>query len=214
MHRPARLERAGALTPRDRIWAAIRCFGKDDTFSIAEIMVLSEQRDDTALTYVNGLVKAGHLTTTLLQRRPACRPRREFRRFALVRDVGVDAPRVTGEGEPVEQGGGRDQMWRAVRILKEFDYRELAAAASTEKHRVSPEEAQTYCRHLKLGGYLAVTRPAAFGTLGRAERLRFIRSRNTGPRAPLVTREKQVMDANTGAIVYDSRPTQSTKEAP
>jgi len=202
MRRPARIERAGALTPRDRIWAAIRCFGKDDTFSIAEIMVLSEQRDDTALTYVNGLVKAGYLTTTLLQRRPTCRPRREFRRFALARDVGVDAPRVTGEGEPVEQGSGREQMWRAMKVLKDFDCRELAAAASTEPHPVSVEEVKTYARYLARAGYLQIT---LRGGSHRARRYRFIRSRNTGPRAPIVTRQKQVLDANTGDIVHDPK---------
>jgi len=204
MRRPARLERAGALTPRDRVWAAIRCFGKDHVFSVAEIMLLSGQRDDTALTYLRGLEKAGFVKALGCET-SALRRRREMRRFHLVRDVGVDAPRVTGEGEPVEQGSGRNQMWQAVKVLKEFDYRALAAAASTEKHPVSPEEAQTYCRHLKLAGYLVVARPAAFGTKGRAERLRFIRSRNTGPRAPIVTRLKEVQDANTGAIVYDPR---------
>jgi hypothetical protein len=195
------------LTPRDRIWAAIRCFGTDDNFSVAEIMVLSEQRADTVLSYMSGLERAGYVTWVGArdQKRPAARPRREFRRLWLKHDSGVDAPRVTGDGAPVEQGAGREQMWRAVKVLKEFDYRALAVAASTEKHPVSPEEAQTYCRHLKLGGYLGVTRPAAYGTKGTSARYRFLRARNTGPRAPIVTREKQVMDANTGAIVYDPR---------
>ena len=47
MRRTARLERAGALTPRDRMWAAMRGFGARGRpgarpFSVAEIMVLDE----------------------------------------------------------------------------------------------------------------------------------------------------------------------------
>ena len=203
MRRPARLERAGALTPRDRIWAAIRCFGKDHVFSVAEIMLLSGQRDDTALTYLRGLEKAGFIRPGAPEGTPpTLRRRREFRRFALVRDVGVDAPRVTGDGAPVEQGAGREQMWRAVKVLKDFDCRELAAAASTEPHPVSVEEVKTYARLLARAGYLQLT---VRGGSHRAARYRFILSRNTGPRAPIVTRLKEVQDANTGAIVYDPR---------
>ena len=202
MRRPARLERAGALTPRDRIWAAIRCFGKDDTFSIAEIMVLSEQRDDTALTYVNGLVKAGYLTTTLLQRRPTCRPRREFRRFALARDVGVDAPRVTGDGAPVEQGMGRQQMWNAMRTTKgDFGWRDILLVC-TVQHRPAEDEAKTYFRFLVRAGYLKVEREWTSHTEGR---YRFLRSRNTGPRAPLISRAKEVIDSNTGQVMFNPK---------
>jgi hypothetical protein len=208
VRRPARLERAGALTPRDRIWAAIRMFGRDHVFSVAELLLLSEQRADTVLTYLRGLERAGFVRPGAPQGTPpALKRRREFRHFALVRDVGVDAPRVNGEGRPVEQGSGREQMWRAMKALRTFDYRELAAAASTERHQVSPDEAQTYCRFLRLGGYLLRESHAKYGTNGTAERLRFIRSRNTGPRAPLVTAEKCVMDGNSGAIVYDPAPT-------
>ena len=203
MRRPARLERAGAMTPRDRIWAAIRCFGVTDHFSVAEVMVLSEQRVDTVLSYMNSLVKAGYLTTTLLQRRPACGPRREFRRFALHRDVGVEAPRVDANGKTVTQGVGREQLWRAIRVLKSFSCRELAAAASTEAHVVSSEEAKTYVKFLKRAGYLSVQ---CVGRGRFAQVYRFVRSRDTGPRAPLVTRDKSVVDGNTGAVVLEGKP--------
>jgi len=181
MRRPARLERAGALTPRDRIWAAIRCFGQVGkgiarAFSVMEVMALSGQRDDTALSYLRALEKAGYVAACG-EAPPALRRRREFRSFRLVRDCGVDAPRVKADGSPAEENAGREQMWRAAKILKEFDYRELAAAASTEKHPVSSDEAQTYCRFLKVGGYLTVTQrgtaikappPNGYASFGRA----------------------------------------------
>ena len=210
MRRPARLERAGALTPRDRIWAAIRNFGQIGkgnarAFSVVEIMTLSGQRDDTALSYLLALEKAGYVSACG-EAPLALRRRREFRCFRLIRDIGVDAPRVKADGSPAEENAGHEQMWRAVKILKEFDFRELAVAASTEKHPVAPDEAQSYGRFLKLGGYFVVVRPARRGNVHSApERLRFIHSRNTGPRAPLVTREKSVMDGNSGAVVYEPR---------
>lgn len=212
MRRPARLERAGALTPRDRIWAAIRRFGVGAPFSVAEIMLLSGeradapldfangQRADTTLEYLRGLSRAGVLADG--GARLVNRPVRELQWFRLVKDIGVDAPRVDRNGKPVTQGAGRDQMWRSARVLKEFDYRDLAAAASTEAHPVSIEEAQTYIRFLKLGGYVRVARAATYGHHGAAERLHFIKARDTGPRAPIVTRDKSVMDGNTGEIVF------------
>lgn len=202
MRRPAKLERAGALTPRDRIWAAVRSFGRAASFSVAEIMVLSEQRADTVLSYFAGLRKAEYIERSGEALRPTARPRRECALFWLNRDVGVEAPRVTADGAPVTQGVGRDQMWRSMRVLKSFDCRALAAAASTEQHAVAVDEATTYLRLLSRAGYLRLDRK---GT-GRARAIySFVRSRDTGPRAPLITRDKSVMDGNTGVVVYESR---------
>ncbi len=200
MRRPARLERAGALTPRDRIWAAIRDFGPNHLFSVAEIMLLSEQRADTVLPYINSLGIAGYVEPAT--ERPTNRPRREFQWFSLVRDVGVEAPRLDASGKPVTQGRGREQMWKAVRATKgEFGARELAVAASTDEHQVAWEEAKIYARALANAGYLTVTRESRGGK--HQERLfRFNKSCNTGPRAPIITRDKEVMDANTGDIVF------------
>lgn len=209
MRRPARLERAGALTPRDRIWAAIRDFGVGNVFSVAEIMLLSGQRADTVLPYVNGLVKAAYVDKN--SPRPTKRPRREFQWFSLVRDIGIEAPRVDANGKPVTQGRGRDQMWNAVRATKgEFGAHDLALAASTDEHAVAYQEAKTYARALEHAGYLQVTTPSTGGQ-GKERKYRFIKSRNTGPRAPMITKQKQVMDGNTGAIVYD--PKTAVKEA-
>lgn len=201
MRKPARLERAGAMTPRDRMWAAIRDFGMGNTFSVAEIMLLSEQRADTALPYIGGLSKAGYLVEG--NERPTQRPRREFRWFSLVKDVGVEAPRVDANGKPVTQGIGGEQMWNAMRAMKgDFTARELAVTASTEHHAVAHATAQRYARDLAHAGYLHIAKESTGGR-GSERYYRFIKSRNTGPRAPMITAEKQVMDGNTGEIVID-----------
>lgn len=205
MRRPAVLERAGALTPRDRIWSAVRGFGEGDAFSVAEIMLLSEQLADTVLPYVTGLVKAGYLAEdTRAARRPAARPRRECRRFRLVRDTGVRAPRVAGDGREVTQGIGREHMWNVLRRERgDFSWRDLAHRASTPEHPIAEREARDYVRALRLAGYVQRTEPARRGMGRSPERLCFVPSRDTGPRAPLITARKQVVDGNTGRIVYD-----------
>lgn len=204
MRRPARLERAGALTPRDRIWAAIRCFGLRHSFSVAEVMLLAEQRDDTVLAYLRGLEQAGYVNGHQGAVPEQLSRRREFRRFHLVQDVGAHAPRVTAEGEPVEQGAGREAMWNIIRRAREdFSWRDLAYRASTRKHPIAGDEAQRYIQHLAKAGYLQVAKRPTYGTKGAPARYRFITSRNSGPRPPLVTKLKQVLDGNTGAVVYD-----------
>jgi hypothetical protein len=215
MRKPARLERAGALTPRDRLWAAMRRFRCGEPFSVAEIMLLAGVRGDEALDlggaaradstidYIRGLTAAGILEDA--GARPIDRPVRELRWFRLVKDVGVEAPRVDKQGRPVTQGIGCAQMWRAMRALKgEFGARELSIAASTEAHVVEHATAKRYARELARAGYLQVTKESAGGR--GAERLyRFVKSRYTGPRAPMITAQKQVMDGNTGEIVYDPK---------
>jgi len=204
--RPAILERAGAQTPRDRVWAAIRCFGASDIFSIVEVVQLSGQHVDTVLTYVEALERGNYLECVDAARRPACRPHKMFGRLRLLRDTGVDAPRVKSDGAEVEQGAGRQQMWNVLRKERgDFNWRDLAHRASTRHHPVAEREARDYARALRLAGYLRLVAPARRGRGNAPERLQFLRLHDTGPRAPLITRAKQVLDANTGAIVYDPK---------
>ncbi len=204
MRRPALLERAGALTSRDRMWAAIRRFGTHHTmqFSVAEIMVMSAQREDTVSVYLSGLAKAGFLNdeTADCER---LRMGRALRVYQLVRDNGVNAPHVDKDGKRTSDNPGRDQMWRAIRILKnDFDRRDLAAAASTEACAVSEEQAKFFCAHLERAGYLHATLKRAHKHV--LTRYRFLASRNTGPRAPVIGRDLSVMDGNTGKIMAEA----------
>lgn len=202
--KPAHLERAGALTPRDRMWAAIRALGAGgEQFSGAEVAVLAsthgEIRVDTVMSYVDALTLAGNITVASRSRVPSKRPRREFFLLALARDEGVEAPRVNKQGKPVTTGLNNEQMWLTLRVLKEFNADELALAASTEARAISARTAESYVTALHRGGYLALTTPAN----GRSKaRYRFLKSRNTGPRAPLIQSDKSVMDANTGEVVW------------
>jgi len=206
MRRSARLQRAGALNPRDRMWAAIREIGAGayaHAFSVAEIMVLSEQRLDTVAPYLTGLEKAGYIGPAVHQREPL---RRVLQLYELRRDVGVEAPRVGRDGKPTNEGAGRKQMWNAMRANKgEFTKYDLCASASIGGSEIAVEEAKCYLQYLLKAGYVRLTRPcklAAKNTPPQPAGYQFIRSRNTGPRAPMIDRAKRVIDGNTGDVMW------------
>lgn len=207
--KPARLERAGALTPRDRMWAAIRALNGPtmtaSLFSPAEIALHSAQHIDTVLSYLQGLAAAGYIAQHEADR-PHGRPLRVFFQYHLVRDTGVDAPRVTVEGKPVTAGLVNEQLWLAMRALRgEFDCLALAQAVRDAGGQVSIQTVKTYVTFLARAGYLGIFAASRPGTQAR---YRFNRARNTGPRAPLITRLREVIDANTGAVVWPARGTQ------
>jgi hypothetical protein len=224
----ARLERVGALTPRDRMWSAIRALGVSadpspqlTPFSSADVTFLANHRlpaenhvhIDSVITYLLGLSRAAPPYVKLIEgERPAGRRREALALYHLVRDVGVDAPRVTDEGRPVNDGACRDQLWGAIKALREFDRVELLAAASTPESAIRPDTARRYLYHLELAGYLRVAKDCVRGKGGvrSAIRYRFNRSMNSGPRAPIVCQDKSVMDANTGKIVFT--PSKGGKE--
>lgn len=88
-------------------------------------------------------------------------------------------------------------MWTAMRQLRSFSARELAAHASTEEVPASVEAAQDYCRALLGAGYLVATRKAMPGKQPAIYRL----ARNTGPRAPREKRVRAVIDDNVGQTI-------------
>lgn len=211
--KPARLERAGALTPRDRMWSAIRTISVRP-FSPVEVQFLANLRApadaqahlDSVITYLQGLAKA---QPPYLELHADDGLRSELRQYRLVRDVGVEAPRVNAEGKPVTAGAANEQLWAAMKALREFDTAELAQCASQGEVRVSEETAKTYVRFLERAGYLAVVSAGLPGNY--KARYRFNRAKNTGPRAPLICRDKSVMDANTGETVWTPKGDQECK---
>jgi hypothetical protein len=202
----ARLERSGSLTPRDRMWAAIRALSVRP-FSAIEVQFLANLRApaegrshiDAVESYLEGLARA---KPAYLEETQDCGLRSELRSYTLVRDVGVDAPRVTRDGKPVTQGAGNEAMWAAMKVLGEFDHAELAGAASAGRVKVREETAKAYCTSLSRAGYLALVSAARGGGAGEKARYHFVRSKNTGPRAPLISKTKDVIDGNTGDVVY------------
>lgn len=184
---------------RQVMWEAMR---KRQNFSTSDIEDTTRIKETTIRTYLEGLEKAGFIERTG-SIKVGYYPK-SFRaiQWALINDVGVDAPRVTREGKIVTQGTAQQNMWRTMKMSGEFNYIELAAIAGTDAHPVKPSAARDYIKHLYRVGYLTMTQKEKKGNRNTTPaRYRFIKARNTGGKAPMVQRIKQVFDPNLGQVV-------------
>lgn len=116
--------------------------------------------------------------------------------FRLLYWNGVLAPRLRKDGTPVTQGSGVDNMWRTMRMMMTFSSRDIEVHASTDEVEVKPATAASYCSFLHRTGYLRVVRKATPSVEKAIYRL----VRNSGPKAPMIQRIKQVYDPNTGEV--------------
>ena len=89
-------------------------------------------------------------------------------------------------------------MWTAMRGLRSFSPRDIAAHSSTQKTTVTLEMAQSYCQMLVRASYLRVMDKAIPGRRDAVYRL----IQNSGPRPPVERRVRVVFDENLQKIVY------------
>ncbi len=194
--KPAHLV-AAAKRPVSRqvIWQHIRA--NRDGFTQRTLMDPTDIHQDTIRSYLRGLEAAGYI-----ERLPDLTDKKAMQ-WKLVKDVGVEAPRVTKDGQPVTQGFAREQMWRTMKRLQDFTFRDLALASSTEAVPVNEEDAKDYCRNLALAGYLLViAKRRSIGKGANPSIYRFNRAQDTGPRPPMIQRMQTVFDPNLGKIVW------------
>lgn len=197
--KPTHLERIGGKTPRQRIWEAVRTLREG--FDNCALSRRAKVDDKTVSTYLSCLLKAGFINRTnpdASRQTPAT--------YSLVRDNGVEAPRLDRKGNLVKQGLGSEQMWRTLRLIGDFSGAELAAHASTKAVPVSPETAKAYVGHLLKAGYLIEVLPARFLGSGKGNlpaRYRLAPGKYTGPRPPMVQRTKAIYDPNLDKIVFE-----------
>lgn len=188
---------AGALTVRDRIWAAIRA--RRSRFTKADIAFDAKASEGTVRSYFEQLLKGGYLRPLEHRPRSTSCPHFTWTRYELARDVGIEAPRLRPDGSRATLGLVREQMWRTVRILREFDARELAHTASTPQRRVALTTAKDFILQLARGGYVVCARR---GRNGVYSRYRFLGSMNTGPRPPIAEKSRTIFDPNLGRVMW------------
>jgi len=175
---------------RPAIWSVIRRLGaQGQVFDVLRIRgeLRGATRRERILDYCKALQAAGYLVPA---ETPDGAPG-----WQLLRDPGLEAPRVRRDGTQVLMGSGREAMWRAMRVLGSFSVAELVATASTERWQIAAGEARTYCARLAHAGFLL--------RAGRADSARYTLpvSRYTGPRPPQVRRHgKLIWDPNTGRL--------------
>lgn len=198
--KPAHL--ANGLGLRQQLWNRIRHRrAANADFSLTDI-VFGGESTDTARDYVAGLAKAGYIRLSAVVANSG--GRRPQHRWMLIRDTGLEAPRVRRDGAPVTQGLAQEQMWRTLRLLRgDANARELAAHASTPAIPVSPTAAADYLLNLAHAGYLTCT-AAARTTMkngGKSQARYRLKPAvdgkgDTGPRAPMVCRTQVLYDPN------------------
>jgi hypothetical protein len=197
----------GGKGPRQLIWESIREVSKHvQEFTESEIH-LAINHDVRGLTspgaiadYRKALVAAGILAVAskpvLATHIPGT--------YRLVKDEGLEAPRIRKDGTRVTQGLAQEQMWRTLRLLQgDTNARELAAHASTQTIHVPEDAAKSYLGMLIKAEYLVLTKAGkGTGKGGIQARYRLKPSRNTGPRPPMICRTKVVYDPNEDKIVW------------
>lgn len=188
------------METRAALWAAIR---KLVTFTARDVRLETRCSRWQVEDYLLGLTAAGIVARDL---EPMHHASTSGYRYTLVKDLGIEPPRVRRDGTPVTMGLGREQMWRTLRGLREFTAVDLAVQASTEEAPVSVETAKEYCHYLALAGYLAVT---IAGKGGQPNRYRFVPTRNSGPLPPMIQRVKAVYDPNLKAVVWSDAEVRS-----
>lgn len=189
----ADLVMVGGKTPRQHIWEAIRKLSASSkeltTYAVAR---KSGQDDQAVRAYFRDMAKAGIVSKV-------CTLPRLDAEWTLLKDEGVEAPRVTRGGKVTKLGEGAENIWRALRILGEFTAAEAAVAASVNGVSISEFGAHVYLSGLAKAGY--VTRRG--GTAGFKTRFCLIPSRYTGPKHPIYQRDfNQVYDPNVDQVVW------------
>lgn len=188
------------LYGQDAIWAGVRTL---KVFSIKDLVcwVLSNQKsnisDHTVKSYVTRLLRGNYLSIDSVDELNGSGKKFNYK---LIHDCGVEAPRLCKDGSPSKQGLGREHMWRTIKIIKEFDFHELAIIASTEQVIIKPNEAKAYLLALSRAGYVQVKSQKS----GSAARYRFNTLKNTGPKPPKVQRSKAVFDQNLNKVVWEA----------
>lgn len=201
--KPVNMEHASC---QDAVWKGVRALG---SFTHEELTVwlfnhlCDSINDATVKSYLERLVRGGYLAVEA----EAVRNNMRKHHYSLIKNTGVETPRLSKKGKSVTQGRGRENLWRTMRVLKEFNFRELAAAASTHDVTVKESEARDYVLHLFKAGYLhQISKSNKNGTLAR---YLLMPGRYTGPRPPQIQRTKQIYDPNLGEVVWSSHPLQT-----
>ena len=199
MARKSSIAMAGMLLPRERVWESVRSFGTRKTFTAMTVqdgcapMVPFE----TVSTYLLDLKKAGYLEQVGEATADKPSGNRKHPPIYKVVKTSFEAPRVGRDGAVARQGLGVIAMWRCMKVLKSFDYRDIARVASHPQLEVAEITAQKYVNALARAGYLTVLREPT-RLLPGLYRL----TKNTGHHPPAITRVKSVFDRNLGKFTW------------
>lgn len=189
-------------TGQEAIWQIIRDLDKKGPWSISDIDGQTNKANfDTIVDYVHRL-RAGLFIDVV-----ATRPMKGDSTPANLYRVKIktsETPRLRRDGSKAPPSG-QLQMWRAMRQLRQFTYRDLARVASTDELTISEVTAKSYLSRLSDVGFLQLLAPAKLGRANSGPAVwRLKPSMNTGPLAPQVLRTRFIFDPNRKVVVGDA----------
>jgi hypothetical protein len=200
--KPIEIETRGLLTPRERVWNAVRKLRKG--FTVWSVQDHCEPMVEFGICrdYLRDLEASAFIArgkdSVPVQGKGIKRTAPEFN---LVKDQ-FDAPRLR-RGKVVTSGAGMQAMWTAMKVHKRFTSDQLARAASFEGMEVKLKTAMNYIGALTRSGHLRVITQPAKDKPGV-----YALVKNTGAHAPAITALKCVFDRNTGELL----PMQTVQE--
>lgn len=187
------MESAGGRGTFQRIWEAIRARRDDFTMQLIHSDTLATE--GAIGHYFSALVLGGYV-----ERINQRSTNTEQQHFRLVKDCGIEYPRLNAKGQPIQRDLCTEAMWRTMRIVGgEFTTRELAALASTLERTIAHTTASVYIGQLVKAGYVVKTKAASKKS---PPRYRFVSQRYSGPRPPVVGRNTYVYDPNLDKVVW------------
>lgn len=185
---PSNLAMHDGKTNQQRMWECLRNSG-----GCSSCIVISRKARvhyKTAQRYMDLLVSQGYLESV-----GSCRGEPIFR---LLRDVGIEAPRIKHGRKGCGLQTGVEVMWRTIRILGVFTAGDLVDLSCTSTP-VKPSTAQRFLKKLAQAGYLDIV-----GAIrrGGVTQYRLRRWMNSGPVAPIIQKNGCVFDPNLNEVVF------------
>lgn len=192
--KPIEIETRGLLTPRERVWNAVRKLRKGFTVWSVQDACVPMVAFGICKDYLRDLEASGFIVRSKDSVPVKGKGiKRSAPEFDLVKDQ-FDAPRLR-RGRVVTGGAGMQAMWTAMKVHRRFTSDQLARAASFEGMEVKLKTAMNYIGALTKSGHVKVITQSAKDKPGV-----YALVKNTGPHAPAITGMKCVFDRNTAEL--------------
>ncbi|MBF0368564.1 MAG: hypothetical protein HQL52_03815 [Magnetococcales bacterium] len=176
----ARRQKTARPKGLDWVWAVMR---ERRVFTWQDLIDHTNVDGSSITTYLTSLVRGGYLEKEGVGglHNPAT--------YTLIRDVGVDRPRLRKDGSKVPEQTNQ-KVWRLIKTFGDFSWEDLSHYPG-----IKPAAAQDYIQNLARAGILVTVQEATHASKARYT---LPSSHNTGPKAPQVKRNKTIFDPNTG----------------
>lgn len=183
------IDQRGPRASRETLWRAIK---KKKVFTLSEITRCCDLKKGTISQYLRTWALVGALETKPIASKGTNSQGEGYRRplrYTLIKDL-PEFPRVRKNGTEIDQGKATQQMWTTMRKLRFFSVSDVHALSSTPRHPVTRRHVAEYMKYLILARYIEY-RSGVYYLV-----------KDTGPKAPMIQRIKQVWDPNLKKVMW------------